>query len=273
VISTISNKATRTPETIIRRTLGVMPPAYGYSLGDWILPSLCGGTQMPIRATTVSFVSELRLYAIGIDEMRGIVGAAPQQAQRLRELAHRAFAPAGGPTPTGLLSKLGPIFRRVPAAPIIPATQPEPRDVESLLAGAYVPPERIGAAWRVLETLVQAVAWGSTRMGLTAIELDDLDFALARGGVSASVGLRHLLGCTTGVNLLPVSGLTVGWHPYERALAMAAAYRTAVPELSSKQQREMINSLATWLDGFIQWASVAGTLGRPVPDLVGFWAN
>ena len=218
-------------------------------------------------------MGELRLYAIGIDEMWGIVGAAPQQAQRLRELAHRAFAPAGGPARTGLLSKLGPIFRRVPAAPIIPKTQPEARDVEILLAGAYVPPERIGAAWRVLETLVQAVAWGSTRMGLTANELDDLDFALARGRVSASVGLRHLLSCTTGVNLIPVSGLTVGWQPHEKALAMATAYRTALPELKSEQQREMITSLATWLDGFIHCASLAGTLGRPVPDLVGFWAN
>ena len=58
---------------------------------------------------------------------------------------------------------LGRSFRRVPAAPVIPATQPEPRDVEILLAGAYVPPERIGATWRVLETLAQAMAWGSTR--------------------------------------------------------------------------------------------------------------
>ena len=218
-------------------------------------------------------MGELRLYAIGIDEMRGIVGAAPQQAQQLRELAHRAFAPAGGPAPTGLLSKLGPIFRRVPAAPIIPATQPEPRDVEILLAGGYVPPERIGAAWRVLETLVQAVAWGSTRMGLNAPELDDLDFAVARGGVSASVGLRHLLSCTTGVNLVPVSGLTVGWHPHAKALAMARAYRSATPQIESEAQRQMISSLANWLDGFVHWAGVAGTLGRPAPDLVGFWAN
>jgi hypothetical protein len=218
-------------------------------------------------------MGELRLYAIGIEEMRGIVGAAPQQAQQLRELAHRAFAPAGRPAPTGLLSKLGPIFRRVPAAPIIPATQPEPRDVEILLAGAYVPPERIGAAWRVLETLVQAVAWGSTRMGLNAPELDDLDFALARGGVSASVGLRHLLTCTTGVNLVPVSGLTVGWHPHNKALAMADAYRSAMPQIESEEQRQMISSLANWLDGFVHWRGVAETLGRPAPDLVGFWAN
>jgi hypothetical protein len=179
----------------------------------------------------------------------------------------------GGPAPTGLLSKLGPIFRRVPAAPIIPSTQPEPRDVEILLTGASVPPERMGAAWRVLETLVQAVAWGSTRMRLDGPELDDLDFALARGGVTAAVGLRHLLSCTTSVNLIPVSGLTVGWHPHEKALAMAGAYRSALPQIKTDEQREMITSLATWLDSFVQWSRAAGTLGRPVPDLVGFWAK
>ena len=32
----------------------------------------------------------------------------------------------------------------------------------------------------------------------------------------------------------------------------------------------MIKSLTTWLDGFMPWAQVAASLGRPVPDL-GFW--
>ena len=39
------------------------------------------------------------------------------------------------------------------------------------------------------------------------------------------------------------------------------------------EQRDMINSLAIWLDGFLPWAQVAASLGRPVPDLVGFWAS
>ena len=103
----------------------------------------------------------------------------------------RAFAPPAVEARSGLLSKLGPIFKRVPATPVISPTQPEPHDVEVLLAGAYVPPDRTGATWRLLETLVQGIAWGSTRMSLTTQSLDDLDFALARGGVSASVGLRH----------------------------------------------------------------------------------
>jgi hypothetical protein len=224
-------------------------------------------------------MGELRLYAIGIAEVRGMFGASPQVAEHLRAVAQQAYAPRGAegsPYPGGrggLLSKLGPIFKRVPATPVISPTQPEPHDVEVLLAGAYVPPERTGATWRLLETLVQGIAWGSTRMGLTAHELGDLDFALARGGAPASVGLRHLLNSPLSLSLNPVSGLTVGWHPHDKAVAMAAAYRSAIGEIKSEEQREMIHSLTIWLNSFAPWAQVAASLRRPVPDLVGFWAS
>ena len=224
-------------------------------------------------------MGELRLYAIGIDEVRGMFGASPQVAEHLRAVAQRAFAPPSMEGPHdhagrgGLLSKLGPIFKRVPATPVISPTQPEPHDVEVLLAGAYVSPDRTGATWRLLETLVQGIAWGSTRISLTAQELDDLDFALARGGASASVGLRHLLNSTPSLNLIPVSGLRVGWHPHQKAVAMAQAYRSAIAGIKNTEQRDMINSLTIWLDGFVPWAQVAASLGRPVPDLVGFWAS
>jgi hypothetical protein len=218
-------------------------------------------------------MGELRLYAIGIEEVRGMFGAPPQVAEHLRAVAQRAFAPPNIEGRGGLLSRLGPIFKRVPATPVISPTQPEPHDVEVLLAGAYVPPDRTGATWRLLETLVQGIAWGSTRMGLTAPELNDLDFALARGGAPASVGLRHVLNSTLSLNLIPVSGLKVGWHPHQKAVAMAAAYRSALADVESAEQRDMINSLAIWLDGFLPWAQVAASLGRPVPDLVAFWAS
>jgi hypothetical protein len=220
-------------------------------------------------------MGELRLYAIGADEVRRMFGAGPEEAERLRQLARQAFAPPPNQSPEGgsLISRLGPLFRRVPAAPVISPTDPEPRDVEALLAGAYVPHERTGATWRVLETLVQGTAWGSTKIGLTAQTLDDLDFALARGGVTSAVGLRHLLSSPTNLNLLPVQGLIVGWHPHERALAMAGAYRSATGGLESGEQRELVEALVTWLDGFVPWARAAATRDRPRPDLFGFWAS
>jgi len=110
-------------------------------------------------------------------------------------------------------------------------------------------------------------------MRLTEAELNDLDFALARGGVSAAVGLRHLLNNRTDLNLMPVAGMTVGWHRHEKALAMNAAYRSAMREIKTDEQRAMISSLTLWLDDFVPWAQVAASLGRPVPDLIGFWAH
>ena len=217
-------------------------------------------------------MGEVRLYAVGIEELRGVFGAAPDQAAHLREVAAQAFAPAAAETRGGLLSRLGPIFRRPPATQVVSPTQPEPRDVDLLLHGAHVPPERTGAVWRLLEVFVAGMAWGSTRMSLTAQTLDDLDFALARGGVPSSVGLRHLLDTTPSLPLVPVSGLTVGWHRYETALAMAGAYRSAMPQIATIEQQEMTAALATWLDGFVPWAQVSASLGRPVPDLVAFYA-
>lgn len=212
------------------------------------------------------------MYAVGLDEVRGIFGAPDDRAAHLREVARRAFTPEPDPARPGLLAKLGPIFRRPPAAQVVSPTQPEPRDVEVLLAGAHVRPERTGATWRVLETLVCDLAWGSTKLSLTPQALDDLDFALARGGVSSSVGLRHLLDSTAALNLVPVQGLTVGWHRYETALAMAGAYRVALPQLKTPEQQETAAALASWLDGFVPWAQVAASMGRPAPDLIGFWA-
>ena len=218
-------------------------------------------------------MGELRLYAVGLDEVRGVFGAPDGQAAHLREVARRAFAPPPDPARSGLLSKLGPIFRRLPAAVVLSPTQPEPHDVEVLLSGGHVRPERTGATWRVLETFVCDLAWDSTKLPLTPPSLDELDFALARGGVRSSVGLRHLLDTTTALRLMPVPGLTVGWHRHETALAMAAAYRVAAPQLETPEHRELVTALASWLDGFVPWARAAAGCERPAPDLIGFWAS
>lgn len=219
-------------------------------------------------------MGELRLYAIGIDEVRNMFGAGPAERERLQAVAHQLLAPATtGTSWGGLLTKLGPLFKRPPGALVVSPTQPGPADLDVLLAGGYVSPDRLGATWRVLETLVQGSAWASTRMPLTPESLNDLDFALARGGVAAAAGLRHLLSSPTSAPLLAVRGLTVGWHPYDKALAMTNAYRSALPEVESREQAELVAALVGWLDGFAFWAQAALRCGRPAPDLIGFWAN
>src|SRR6185436_16405044 len=78
-------------------------------------PTLAAAMNAPrpmLRSITVSVMGELRLYAIGIEEVRGMFGAPPQVADHLREVAQRAFAPPSLEARGGLLSKLGPIFKR-----------------------------------------------------------------------------------------------------------------------------------------------------------------
>ncbi len=218
-------------------------------------------------------MGELRLYAVGVGEVRGIFGATPAVAEQLRDVAQRAFAQPEPAQRTGLLSKLGPLFRRPPATPLVSPTDPEPHDVDVLLAGAYVAPDRMGASWRVVETLVSGIALGATRLAITGTELNDLDFGLARAGVSSALGLRHLLNSKPGLSLGSVPGLAVGCHLHERALAMAGAYHAAGPAIPDPEQRDLVAAIARWLDGFVPWAEVASRLHRPAPDLFAFFAE
>lgn len=216
-------------------------------------------------------MGELRLYAIGIDEVRQMFGAPNGLAERLRQQAQIALAPPPESRQGGLLSRLGPIFRRVPGTPVLDPDDPQPADLDRILAGGYIPAERSVATWRLWELLIKENSWGSTGMTVSEHELDSLDFSLARGGVHAAAGLRHLLNTPTELPLIPPRGLLVGYHTGPQATWMAESYHQAVPEIESESDRETVQRLASWLDGFSHWADVAPATGRPVPDLIGFW--
>ncbi|MGD7707757.1 DUF7691 family protein [Microlunatus sp. Y2014] len=218
-------------------------------------------------------MADLRLYAIGIDEVRRMYGADDDSEPVFRDILATAFAPPAPPKAPGLLGRIGPLFKRDPYAPVVNPSNPTPEDVDAFLDGESIDPDRVPAAWRILETLVHGRAWGSIRLPMTPQQVDDVDFALARGGVSAAVGLRHLFQSATEINLVPAQGLRVGWHDNGRALAMADAYRSALTEIDTTEQQEMIAGLVTWMDGFPHWAEVAREQHRAVPDLVGFWVS
>ena len=90
--------------------------------------------------------------------------------------------------------------------------------------------------------------------------------------MSAAYGLRHLLNTPASLSLLGIHGLSVGYHRYEVAVTMADAYRAALAAIGTDAQRELVESLVSWLDGFPHWAPVARSLQRPEPDLLGFWS-
>ena len=97
----------------------------------------------------------IRLWAIGIGEVREIFGAPSEvAAARLAELTPPAVT---SPRAPGLLGKLGPLLRRASDAPVIPADQPTRADAEALLKGSFIVPNRLPAG---LEKLREQQAAG-----------------------------------------------------------------------------------------------------------------
>ena len=119
----------------------------------------------------------IRLWAIGIGEVREIFGAPSEvAAARLAELTPPAVT---SPRAPGLLGKLGPLLRRASDAPVIPADQPTRADAEALLKGSFIVPNRLPAAWALVTRWVGEQAWGALEVRL---DRDRVDFDLARAG-------------------------------------------------------------------------------------------
>lgn len=211
-------------------------------------------------------MGSVRLWAIAIDEVREIFGASPEVAARLRAVAADRFATATTAAP-GLLGRLGPVFRRPPEAPVVRPGVPSGSDVDTLLAGRYVPPHRLSASWELLEAWLDTLAWGGTGREETETGINEFDFDLARAEVSARHGLRSLLTTDLGIPLLPCPGLAAGWTRHAHAEQLATAWRAALPRLQPAHQNAA-SALLAWLDGFPGWIEGAGRLGRPAPDLV-----
>jgi hypothetical protein len=216
-------------------------------------------------------MSTLQLWAIGIDEVRGIFSAEPENADRLRTAATQRFGASAIPQP-GLLGKLGPLLRgnHDPAAPRPGA--PSPQDIEDLLAGHFVPPDRLVPAWNLLEFWIEHLALSSARWQLSEAGLNELDFALAKAQVPSWYGLSDLFKANLGISLTRCAGLADGFVRGEHARAMATAWASGLAELDPSQQ-ELAGAIIEFLSGFTEWASEARTAGHPEPDLVAIFRS
>ncbi len=213
-------------------------------------------------------MGSLRLYAIAIDEVREIFGAPESTATALRAIAAHRF-PATPATAPGLLAKLGPVFRKAPDAPVLRPGVPSGSDVDTLLAGRYVPPHRLSASWALFEAFVEAMAWGSTSQSISESALNEFDFDLSRAAVASRYGLRQLLRADLGISMLPPPGLAAGFAHADHVTAMAAAWREGLPRLEPTNQ-PIATSLLGWFGQFPGWSAEASGASRPAPDLVAF---
>lgn len=211
-------------------------------------------------------MGSLRLYAIAIDEVRDIFSAPEATAAALRAIAAERF-PSPAPPAPGLLAKLGPLFARAVDAPVIRPDVPSGSDVDTLLSGRFVPPERLAASWTLLEAWIDAMAWGRHGFDLDEASLSDFDFELARAGVAARHGLRGLLTTELGIAMRPAPGLVAGFVRLGHVRAIADAWHAAEANLTGAHRDRALTLLA-WFDRFTGWAEAAPVERREPPDLV-----
>lgn len=208
----------------------------------------------------------LKLWAVGIDEVREIFSANPEVAERLRAAAVARFR-TDLPRQRGLLGKLGPLLRPAtdPAAPRpgVPGSD----DVEDLLAGRHIPPQRLGQAWTLLEFWIDTLSWGAGEWPLTTARLSELDFDLARAGIPARYSVSDLFANGLGVSLSRCDNLAAGFVRAEQAHEMATAWAAGAPDLEPANQ-QIATQLIEFLRHWPEWTALAAEHGRPEPDLV-----
>lgn len=208
----------------------------------------------------------LKLWAVGIDEVREIFSANPEVAERLRTAAAARFR-TDLPRQRGLLGKLGPLLRPTtdPAAPRpgVPGND----DVEDLLAGRHIPPQRLAQAWTLLEFWIGTLSWGSGEWSLTTSGLKELDFDLARAQIPARYGLSDLFKSSLAISLSLCDNLAAGYVRGEHAHQMASAWAAGTPELEPVNQ-PLATAITEFLAHWPEWAALAAEHSRPEPDLV-----
>lgn len=181
----------------------------------------------------------LRLFAISIDAVRDIFGADAQLAERLRSAAATRFGPPPAPAPPkGFLARLG-LARREPALEVDPR-QPLAGDVEAVLAGGYVPPERMSQAWQLLEVFLEELSDAHGTQPVT--DVDELEFDLARAGLASDYSLRQLAGRPLGTPLRPDPEHLTGYAKHVHAVETAQAL-TVVADNAGNEFRAVLDSI------------------------------
>ncbi|MFT3876888.1 MAG: hypothetical protein QM708_10775 [Propioniciclava sp.] len=205
------------------------------------------------------------LHALGIDEFRDVFAGSEAVAARLRALAAATWPPS--PEPRTLLGKLGPFSRRGVGAPVMRPGVPTGHDLDDVVHGRDVSPARLSAAWALVDLWLTNAAWSAVTLTATEADFDALDFALAKVGVPARLGLRNLFNDAVGVPLKRQPGQATGYVRGTHATAMASAWAQALPDLEDGP-RAHAERLASWLSGFPEWARKAEEAGRTAPDLL-----
>jgi len=139
--------------------------------------------------------------------------------------------------------------------------------VDAVLGGRFVRPDRLAPSWLLVETWIEAMAWGHRRDDLGEADMNSLDFDLAKVGVPPALGLRALVARTWGIALGPAPGLVAGYVSGDHVDAMRDAWAAATDDVD-EAHRERIRAYLAWFAEYPGWREAAAAQHRPLPDLV-----
>jgi hypothetical protein len=200
-------------------------------------------------------MQQLVACAIAIDDVRDIFGASPALAERLRASAAARFA---RPAPERR-TWLRPLMRRDPAFAVDPRAPSTP-DVDALLAGGYIAPERVAPSWTILIGWLEELSAATRRVVWDAAAFERIEWNLARAGLNSDFSLRRLTDRDLGIPLRPLPGQTAGYAKHVHVVDTLAGLRTAFahPELTDEDR--------TFLNPILEVLEVAA--GQPHLDVV-----
>ncbi|SES01506.1 hypothetical protein SAMN05443377_13017 [Propionibacterium cyclohexanicum] len=200
------------------------------------------------------------LFAIGIDEVRELFGATPEIAARLRGIASSQPAPVPAPRQHAHASHHRQRLADTGPAPL------NASELEALIAGHYVEPDRLASAWQVVVSWLSALCWDHCHIAASSEQLSAWDFQLAVAGLPSRYSLAQLWGRDAQIPLRPAPGMHIG---YVRGHHVLAGWGEMAPRLTALDSQTVaaLAPLTGLLGRFGQWGSVARAHGRPEPDL------
>lgn len=207
-------------------------------------------------------MAEIRLWAVSITDVRGLFHATGDEAERLRaDVAFHVVEPHR----RRLFSAFGPLLKRDPAAPVLAPDSPLPSDVDAILHGHFVAPDRLPYCWQIVSHWLDGLSAATLSLSLDGKTLEALDFDLARAGVASHYALRTLWARDAALPLRPLPGSQVGYQRYAVASELCEAWRASIGALEGSE--ETVTKVVGWLDQLPTWARDAEGAGCPAPDV------
>ncbi|GAA2181012.1 hypothetical protein GCM10009785_14170 [Brooklawnia cerclae] len=216
-------------------------------------------------------MGQLTLFAIGITEVRDMFGASPDLADRLRVVAEDRFrVPTTARHGRGsLLNRVGPVLKRPVDPPRAPA-RPTGQDVEILLAGHSVPPDRLGFAWQIAMAWLDDLSWGRTDLDADARTMSSIEFDLATAGLPSRLSIERLMQGSPQLPLPTMTGQVFGYAKHEQAEATRQALTAVIGDVG-QASAPFAGAVLEFLNHYPEWTIRAGDARRPDPDLVVSW--